>query len=210
MPPDSPATQPTVFVIDDDEAVRDSVRWLIETADLQVETYASAADFLDAYDPTRTGCILVDVRMPGMSGLEMQQELAALPPGPPLIVVTGHGDVQMAVHAMKEGAFDFVEKPFNDRRLLDLVHKAVEISVADANLRAEQSVVSAHVDLLTPREREVLEQLIKGESNKGVANALGISDKTVEAHRAKVMDKLQASSFADLMKKVMLLDGVAK
>ena len=207
MPLDTPNPAPTVFVIDDDEAVRDSVRWLVESVDLAVETFSSAQSFLDSYDPARTGCILADVRMPGMSGLEMQQVLSTLPPGPPLIVVTGHGDVQMAVHAMKAGAFDFVEKPFNDSRLLDLVQKAVSESLSDAGRRAEQAEVAACIEKLTPREAEVLEQLMKGLSNKGVANTLGISDKTVEAHRAKVMEKLEAVSFADLMKKVMLLDG---
>lgn len=206
MPPEAPPATPTVFVVDDDGAVRDSLKWLLESVGLGVETFASAGEFLKTYDPNRTGCILADVRMPGMSGLEMQKELAARAPGPPLIVITGHGDVQMAVHAMKAGAYDFVEKPFHDQHLIDLVQKAVAESAAKSESRALVAHSARCLDLLTPRERQVLGLLVAGESNKGVANQLGITDKTVEAHRAKVMEKFRAQSFAELMRKVMLLE----
>lgn len=204
MPLDDAA--PTIFVVDDDSAVRDSLKWLLESVGLKVETFSSATGFLEAYNPERPGCILADVRMPGMSGLELQKELSSLPPGPPMIVITGHGDVQMAVHVMKAGAFDFVEKPFKDQQLIDLVQSAVAAGEERSRSR-ELMVESARcVDLLTPREREVLSLLVIGESNKGVANHLGIADKTVEAHRAKVMEKFEATSFADLMRKVMILE----
>lgn len=206
MPPERDQTDATVFVVDDDAAVRDSLKWLLDSVGLGVETYDSADAFLASYDPERIGCILVDVRMPGMSGLEMQRELSNRPPGPPLIVITGHGDVQMAVHAMKAGAYDFVEKPFNDQHLIDLVQKAVADSIDRSEGRQQMAESEKCLDLLTPRERQVLGLLVAGESNKGVANQLGISDKTVEAHRAKVMEKFQAASFADLMRKVMLLE----
>lgn len=206
MPPKPDNKNVTVFVVDDDGAVRDSLKWLLESVGLGVETFGSADDFLTVYDPNRIGCILADVRMPGMSGLEMQRELSKQPPGPPLIVVTGHGDVQMAVHAMKAGAYDFVEKPFNDQHLIDLVQKAVAESTEKAEARQELSKSAKCLELLTPRERQVLGLLVAGESNKGVANQLGISDKTVEAHRAKVMEKFRAASFAELMRKVMILE----
>jgi FixJ family two-component response regulator len=196
----------TVFVVDDDGAVRDSLKWLLESVGLAVEVFDSAAAFLGVYDPERPGCIIADVRMPGMSGLEMQKELAARPAGPPLIVITGHGDVQMAVHAMKAGAYDFVEKPFNDERLIDLVQRAVADNAAQLETRALIAESARCLSLLTPREGQVLGLLIAGESNKGVANALGITDKTVEAHRARVMEKFNATSFADLMRKVMILE----
>lgn len=206
MPRETPPLAPTVFVVDDDGAVRDSLKWLLESVGLAVDTFASAGDFLTAYDPNRIGCILADVRMPGMSGLEMQKELATRPPGPPLIVITGHGDVQMAVHAMKAGAYDFVEKPFHDQHLIDLVQKAVGDSAARAEARSLINQSARCLEQLTPRERQVLGLLVAGESNKGVANQLGITDKTVEAHRAKVMEKFKAQSFAELMRKVMLLE----
>lgn len=196
----------TVFVIDDDSAVRDSLKWLLESVGIAVETFAAADAFLSDYDPNRVGCILADVRMPGMSGLELQRELATRPPGPPMIIITGHGDVQMAVHAMKAGAYDFVEKPFNDQYLIDLVQKALAESSNATQARAMLADSVRCLDLLTPREREVLGLMVAGEPNKGIANELGISDKTVEAHRAKVMEKFEAQSFADLMRKAMLLD----
>ena len=209
QPEQSPAAMPsppTVFVVDDDSAVRDSLKWLLDSVGLAVETFASAPAFLAVYDPNRIGCILADVRMPGMSGLEMQKEISTRPPGPPLIIITGHGDVQMAVHAMKAGAYDFIEKPFNDDRLIDLVQKAVADSAQQMETRALMAESATCLALLTPREGQVLGLLVAGESNKGVANQLGITDKTVEAHRAKVMEKFNASSFADLMRKVMILE----
>jgi len=197
---------PTVHVVDDDEAVRDSLRWLICSVNLKVETYASAAEFLDDYREGGVGCLVTDVRMPGLSGLDLQKEMKARAIHLPVIIITGHGDVDMAVRAMKEGAFDFVEKPFNDQDLLDTIQKAVTRGVEDEKSSVRQAEVMVRLGRLTPRERQVLGMIVAGESNKGVAHHLGISDKTVEAHRAKVMEKMEARSLAELMKTVMVLE----
>lgn len=199
------ANEKTVFVVDDDRAVRESLSWLISSVGFKVETFDSAQAFLDAYEAGRPGCLLVDVRMPGISGLELQRHLAAQAICLPVIIVTGHGDVQMAVRAMKDGAFDFIEKPFNDQVLLDLVHKAVRECERRRNVQTERLEVQARVDLLTPRERQVMDMIVAGQTNKQIAHGLDISDKTVEAHRAKVMDKLQAASLAELIHNVMIL-----
>lgn len=191
---------PTVYVIDDDKAVRDALDWLITSVDLPVKTFASAAEFLDTYQPEQQGCLVVDVRMPGMSGIELQKKLAADSNDLPIIIVTGHGHVDMAVGAMKAGAFDFIEKPFDEQLVLDVVQKAVEKSVRDARDRHLQAEVREHLDKLTPRESEVLSLIVAGEPNKRIALYLGICEKTVEAHRAKVMEKMQAKSLADLIK----------
>lgn len=202
------ATQePTVFIVDDDEAVARGLRWLIETVQLPVQTYASAREFLDAYDPAHPGCVLLDVRMPGMSGLELQQRLAARGGYHlPLIFVTGHGDVQMAVRTVQAGAFDFIEKPFNDQDLLERVQRAIAHDAAEREREGERRQLRERLDALTPREREVLDLVVQGQPNKAVANALGLSSKTVEFHRAKVMEKLQVRSLADLVKLAMSVD----
>jgi FixJ family two-component response regulator len=200
------AGQPVVFVVDDDEAVRESLRWLINSVNLGVEVFDSAADFLDGYAPGRPGCLVSDVRMPGLSGLDLQRELNRRGITLPVILITGHGDVPMAVRAMKQGAYDFVEKPFNDQVLLDLVQKAVAESVAAEATLALHAEVLGRIEQLTPREREVLGLIVAGETNKGIARTLDISLKTVEAHRAKVMEKMRAGSLAELMKSVMVLE----
>ena len=207
--PSSPSDlemRPTVFVVDDDKAVRDSLKWLISSVNLNVETYSSAQEFKESCNPERPGCILMDVRMPGVSGLDLQKEMETRSICPPVIIITGHGDVQMAVRAMKDGAFDFIEKPFNDQTLLDCVQKAVTQSLNKIDEHERQKDILEKLDTLTPREREVLSLIVSGETNKGIAHILEISDKTVEAHRAKVMEKLKATSFADLMKKVIVLE----
>lgn len=196
-----------VYVVDDDPAVRDSLRWLLSSVDLKVETFASAAEFLAAYHADQLGCVLVDVRMPGMSGLELQEELTARETTLPVIIVTGHSDVQMAVRAMKAGAFDFIEKPFNDQALLDLVQKAIEENRATVRVRLEYERIRGRFDLLSPREKQVLELIVAGEPNKRIAYRLGLSEKTVEAHRAKVMEKTRAGSLADLIKMATLLQS---
>jgi len=201
---DQPMDDKTIFIVDDDKAVRDSLSWLISSVGLHVETFGSAQDFLDVYDPTRPGCLLVDVRMPGMSGLELQKRLAENPHCLPVIVVTGHGDVQMAVRAMKDGAFDFIEKPYNDQILLDLVQKAVRECERRRTQVTSHQEIQELVDTLTPRERQVRDMIVAGNTNKQIAYALDISEKTVEAHRAKVMEKLQASSLADLIRKSLI------
>lgn len=197
---------PTVFVVDDDVAVRRFLSGLIASVGLKVETYASAQEFLDAHEPSRLGCLLLDIRMPGMSGFELQQELVSRNIRIPIIILTGHGDVQIAVQTMKAGAFDFIEKPFNNEMLLDCVQRAVVQSVDADTARVRQYAIMTRMELLTPRERQVLDLVAAGETNKAVARRLDISEKTVEIHRAKVMQKMQAKSLADLVKMVATLD----
>ncbi|MCC7016929.1 MAG: response regulator transcription factor [Rhodospirillales bacterium] len=205
-PPSAATAEPVVFVVDDDRAARESLSWLIGSIHLRVAAFASAAEFLAACPPGQPGCLITDVRMPGLSGLDLQAELKRRGIEIPVIVVTGHGDVPMAVRAMKAGALDFVEKPFNDQILIDLVQKTVEKSLSATRAQVERRDIRARLEQLTPRERQVLDMIAAGESNKGIAHALGISEKTVEAHRAHVMDKMQARSLAELMKLVIALD----
>ncbi len=195
-------SEPTVFVVDDDQAVRRFLSGLIASVDIPVEAYASARDFLDSYEPGRAGCLLLDIRMPGMSGLELQQELDRRAIDLPVIILTGHGNVQVAVNAMKAGAVDFIEKPFNNELLLDRIQTALSDSVKARETRLEQEAIEARMSRLTPRERQVLERVIAGDTNKGVARRLGISDKTVELHRSRVMEKMKAGSLAALVKMV--------
>ena len=196
-----------VYVIDDDAAVRDSLEWLIEADDLAVETFDSAAAFLQRPEPDCPACVVVDVRMPGMSGLDLQRQLAAQRRELPVIVITGHGDVDMAVRAMKAGAVDFIEKPFDDRELLDRIRTALERSREAMDERAKTEIFRVRLNSLSPREHEVLDLVVAGKPNKVIAHQLGISEKTVEAHRARVMTKMQAKSFADLLTQ-SILSGV--
>ncbi len=195
--------EPTVFIVDDDQAVARSLRWLIESVRLKVETFPSAQAFLDGYDATSSGCLVLDVRMPGMSGLDLQELLVAQRIHVPIIFITGHGDVQMAVRAVQAGAFDFVEKPFNDQDLLDRIQKAIARDADQRSKDAQRAQLRALFASLTPREREVLDLVVEGMSNKAIANSLGLSAKTVEVHRAKVMDKMHARSISDLVKMAM-------
>ena len=192
--------EPTVFVVDDDQAVRDSLRWLVESVGHKVRTYGSAQAFFDAYDPHQPGCLVLDVRMPGASGIEMQEHLRNTGAEIPIIVITGHADVATAVRAMKAGAVDFIEKPFSDQLLLDHIHRCIE---RDVERRAEgarsQEVIGRRAQL-TPRQRRVMDLVAGGLSNRVIAENLGISLKTVEAHRAKVMEKMRARSVAELVK----------
>jgi two-component system response regulator FixJ len=199
------APEPTVFVVDDDESFGRSVRWLLESVKLKAVLFASAQEFLRAIRPGQTGCLVTDVRMPGMSGLELQQTIAARDICLPVIVMTAHGDVDMAVRAMKDGAMDFIQKPFNDQVFLDLVQRAIDDSVRAEADRQRQAELRRRLDQLTPRERQVLERIVDGKTNKAIADTLCISEKTVEAHRARVMDKTGAKSLAELMKIVMAL-----
>jgi RNA polymerase sigma factor (sigma-70 family) len=168
-----------------------------------VETFASAQAFLDDYDSSKPGCLVLDVRMPGISGLELQERLAARRINVPIIFITGHGDVQMAVRALQAGAFDFVEKPFNDQDLLDRIQKAIAFDAERRGKEAQRAQLQALFASLTPREREVLDLVVEGMSNKAIANTLGLSAKTVEVHRAKVMEKMHARSISDLVKMAM-------
>ena len=191
---------PVVFVIDDDPAMRDSLRWLIESTGIQVETFADAQTFLARIRPDVPGCLVLDVRMPGMSGLDLQSELARRGIGLPTIVVTGHAEVPMAVRAVKAGAIDFIEKPFSDQLLLDRVRQGIEMDRLARAGRAQRADVLRRMSLLTQREREVLELVVAGRANKEIAAALRLSPKTVEVHRAHVMEKMQASSVAELVR----------
>jgi two-component system response regulator FixJ len=196
----------TVFVVDDDKEVRDALQLLMESVGLQVETFGSAQEYLDQFDGERPGCLVLDIRMPGMSGLELQARLAAESVHPPIVIITGHGDVPMAVRAVQAGAVDFVQKPFNDQSLLDSVHRAIE---QDAVQRGEVSRIrdiEERLGRLTPREREVLDLVIAGKRNKVIAADMNISQSTVEAHRAKVMEKMQASTLSDLMRMMLTLE----
>ncbi|HZR80217.1 MAG TPA: response regulator [Candidatus Binatia bacterium] len=194
----------TVFVLDDDASMRDSLRWLIQSVGLSVEAFGSASDFLATYQPERSGCLVLDVRMRGMSGLELQEELARRGISIPTIIVTGHADVPMAVRAMKAGALDFLEKPFSDQALLDRIHRALEIDRSARRSREERADVLSRLAVLTRREREIVDLLVDGKANKEIAAELGLSTRTVEGHRAHIMDKVGAASFAELVRMTLL------
>ncbi len=189
-----------VFIVDDDEAVRQSTAWLIESIGLTVNTYSSADEFLQNYSDNDTGCIVMDVRMPGMSGLDAQEEMNKLNIKVPLIFITGHGDVPMAVKALKRGAFDFIEKPFNDQHLLDAVQRALKQNTESNQLRSANESIKQRISSLTPRENEVMQRVTQGKPNKVIAHELNVSIKTVEVHRARMMEKMQAGSVAELVK----------
>lgn len=199
-------SKPIVYIIDDDNAVRQFLGELIDSVNLRVEAFGSAQAFLDSYTPGSIGCLLLDIRMPGMSGLELQKELIKRSINLPCIILTGNADVQIAVQAFKAGAVDFIEKPFNNELLLDAVQRAIGDALAAHQKSIEHSQVIERVKQLTPREHEVLNQLIDGKSNKGIARSLQISKKTVEKHRAKVMKKMHAKSLACVVKMIVGLD----
>jgi RNA polymerase sigma factor (sigma-70 family) len=196
-----------VFVVDDDEAMRNSLKWLIESTGMPVRTYGSADEFLANYSPGRAGCLLLDVRMPGMSGLELQAHLARQSIRLPVIIITGHGDVGMAVRAMKAGAVDFIEKPFDDEALLNSIRHALAFDERQRALQTQRAEIAARLAELTPREHEVMEMVTEGRSNKEIATALGVTAKTVEAHRARVMDKMRAGSLAELVRMALIASG---
>ncbi len=190
----------TVYVVDDDEAVRDSLQWLLEGKDYRVRCFDSAESFLSRYDPREVACLIVDVRMGGMSGVELQDRLIERRSPLPIVVITGHGDVPMAVDSMKKGAMDFIQKPFNDESLVTLVERMLE-HARGAFAQHQKSISrDALLSKLTGREAQVLERIVAGRLNKQIADDLGISIKTVEAHRANIMEKLNANTVADLLK----------
>jgi len=195
-----PHAQGTVHIVDDDEAVRDSLRWLLEANGYRVRAYASAETFLDEYDSTQLGVLIADIRMPGMSGLELQEQLIARESIMPVVFITGHGDVPMAVSTMKKGAIDFLEKPFNESDLRDIVARMFEQAAERISVVQAQRDHEAILARLTAREQQVLERIVAGRLNKQIADDLGISIKTVEAHRANIMEKLEVTTVADLMK----------
>ena len=196
---DQMTNEPIVFVVDDDHAVRRFLTGLITSIDFQVTACGSAQEFLDVYEPGRPGCLVLDVRMPGMSGLELQRELADRSIDLPVIILTGHGNVPVAVHAMKAGALDFVEKPFNNELLLDRIQKAVTQSMRADTVRVERTEILTRLESLTPRERQIFDTVVGGGVNKVIAHELAISEKTVEIHRANVMKKMHATSLASLV-----------
>jgi two-component system response regulator FixJ len=198
-----------VHVIDDDAAVRQSLAFLLSTAGLAVRVHASAVDFLKVLPEIQGGCIVTDIRMPEMDGLELQRCLRELKAGLPVIVMTGHGDVPLAVEAMKAGAIDFIEKPFDDEILLSAIRSALSRHTKDSEREARLAVVRDRMKTLSEREQEVLERLVAGKPNKVIAHELGLSARTIEVYRANVMTKMQADSLSELVRMALLQDGSA-
>lgn len=194
------AVRPIVYVVDDDRNVRQSIAFLLGVIDVEVRLYSRSEEFLDSYQPGIPGCLLLDVRMPGMSGLDLQETMRQKEIDLPVVFISGHGDIPMVVRTMQKGALDFLQKPFNDQRLLDLVQEGIEIDRARRSARREEIIAGARFELLTPRERNTLELILQGLTNKEMAHALGISPKTIETHRARIMEKMQVDSLAGLMR----------
>jgi FixJ family two-component response regulator len=196
--------QETVFVVDDDEAIRDSLRWLLEANGYRVQCFSGAEQFLEAYKSgqyaSQIGCLILDVRMSGMTGLELQEKLIAENANFPIIFVTGHGDVPMAVSTMKKGAMDFIEKPFDEAELRRLVERMLDKARTESADVQQQRSATERLSKLTAREHQVLERIIAGRLNKQIADDLSISIKTVEAHRANIMEKLSVNTVADLLR----------
>ncbi len=193
---------PLVYVVDDDDAVRDSLLLLLRSIGISGKAFASASDFLDAYDPKQHSCLVTDIRMPGMSGLDLQRELKDRGAPIPIILITGHGDVPMAVEAMKDGALDFIEKPFRDQELLDRIQQALTWDEEHRSKNLEALSIQERIATLTPRETEVMELVVQGCANKVIAQDLGVSQRTVEIHRARVMEKMGMRSLAALVRAV--------
>ena len=197
--------KPMVHIVDDDDAVRESLHMLMQSEEIPAQTYASAEDFLDQHAQSKLGCLLLDVRMPGMSGLQLLDLLKKQDVTIPVIFITGHGDVGMAVQAMKSGALDFIEKPFDSERLLEVVNKCLSDCVTLESTNELRHEIAAKMALLTKRERQVMDLLVEGKQNKVVAQELDISPRTVELHRSKVMDKLCAHSLSEVVRAAMLI-----
>lgn len=196
---------PIVYVVDDDADVRDSIQWLLESVGLTVVTCADAQQFLDTYEPGKSGCLVLDVRMPGISGLNLQKRLPKQQIDLPVIVISGHADVDMAVTAMTQGAVTFIEKPFKDQVLIDHLQKALGDDMARRQELARHQALQARLESLTKREKEVMEGVVKGLSNKEIAEKLQVNVKTVEGHRAHMLQKMQASSLSDLIQMAIAL-----
>jgi FixJ family two-component response regulator len=193
-------SRPIVYIVDDDEPVRDAIGMLLDTVEIPHRSYASASEFLDDLDAGVPGCLLLDIRMPGMNGLELQTRLGEEKRPIPIIFITGHGDVPMAVDAMKRGALDFIRKPFRDQELLDAVEQGLQAATSELAAAHEQEELHARFEQLTPREREVFDRVADGQANKVVAIDLGISERTVEIHRSQAMHKMGARSLAELVR----------
>ncbi|WP_181464256.1 MULTISPECIES: response regulator transcription factor [Oligella] len=192
-----------IFIVDDDDAVRDSLRLLLETQNYRVQTFASGEEFLEQYNPNLVSVLITDVRMPGMSGLQLQEQLLERKATLPIIFITGHGDVNMAVSTMKKGAVDFIEKPFNLEDIKPVIARFLDQAYEQMQEAISQQAVDSLLARLTSREEQVLERIVAGRLNKQIADDLSISIKTVEAHRANIMEKLEVSTVADLMKIVL-------
>lgn len=200
MPPNANVSHATVFVIDDDPAMRDSLDFLLDAAGLKVRLFDSAQAFLGELANLEPGCIVTDVRMPGIDGMELLRRIQAGPRKLPVIVMTGHGDVPLAVEAMKLGALDFIEKPFDDDRLIGMIETALAASASGAKNDAVSADMAARIAGLTQRERQVMQGLVTGQSNKAIAREYDISPRTVEVYRANVMTKMQAGSLSELVR----------
>ena len=192
--------EPTVFIVDDDQAIRHAMMLLMASVNLPHKIFHSGDEFLEKYDPDWPGCLVLDIRMPGMDGLELQQRLLELDYSLPVIFITGHGDVPMAVNAMQKGAVDFIQKPFRDQELLDRIREALGADGERRSEREEHDILAARMTKLTKREREVMDLVVTGKPNKVIAYDLGVSQRTIEIHRARVMEKMEAGSLAELVR----------
>ena len=202
-----PGAAPIVYVVDDDDAGREYVRWLLESAGWTVRSYDCAQDLLDGYDPTFPGCLVTDVRMPGLSGLDLQRELAARSIRIPIIMISAFAEVPMAVRAMRDGALDFLEKPFDGQTLIERVRGAIDADRQQREEQVERDDVAAGLAKLTPRQLSVLEGLTAGKPSKVIAAELGVSPRTVDVHRFRLMHQLGAQSLPDLFRRVLLVRG---
>ncbi len=195
-----------VYIVDDDEAVRDAIGMLLETVDIPYVSYADAQSFLEELDADQVNCLVLDIRMPGMSGLELQEKLVSMQAEIPIVFITGHGDIPMAVEAMRRGAVDFLRKPFRDQELLDRIQEALSLDADKRDHAADLESYQTRVADLTPREQEVFKRVASGQANKVIAIELGISERTVEIHRSNVMQKTGSRSLADLVRLLIKLE----
>lgn len=195
-----------IYIVDDDEPVRDAISMLLDTIGLHHQSFADAQSFLDTYDPAQPGCLILDIRMPGISGLDLQDRLLELDAPIPIIFITGHGDIPMAVEAMRKGAVDFIRKPFRDQELLDRVNEALSAGEQQQAEHDQRQQAVQRLSELTPREQEVFERVAAGQANKVIAIELGISERTVEIHRSQVMHKTESRSLADLVRLKLLTE----
>jgi two-component system response regulator FixJ len=198
--------QEKVFIVDDDSAVRDSLCLLLKSVDIAAQSFASGDEFLEAYDPEWKGCVLLDIRMPRISGMEVQKQLIEKSCTLPIIFITGHGDIPMAVEAMHLGAHDFVQKPFHDEELLDRIQQALISQRQQQDELSHKQSIMDNYNQLTPREKEVMSDVVRGHANKVIAIDLGLSQRTVEIHRARVMEKMRARSLAELVRRSLLIE----